>query len=106
MAIDAEACGLSRAQIADLVGVSLPTVDSWLARTRLDRNLPVAALPLWVKATGSRRLLEWVAQECGLHVVDDVTLQRAELGVLIAEHWAREALIDEARERELHREVA
>lgn len=66
MAIDVDNSGDSRAQLADRLGVTLPTVDSWLAETRRDRNIPLVAAPEWVKATGSPAVLEWAAREAGM----------------------------------------
>lgn len=91
MLSDIESSDESRALIADAIGVSQPTLDSWLARTRMDRMMPVTALAAWTKTTKSAVILNWIAGECELAVVDTETLRLAELGKITLEIREREA---------------
>lgn len=83
MLVDIADSESSRAMIADAIGVSQPTLDSWLAKTRMDRMMPVAALPEWVKATGGLSVLAWAAAECGYELADTEQQRDAALGRLV-----------------------
>jgi len=92
MGLDLDDCGergLSRAQVADAMDVKLPTLDSWLAQTRTDRNIPVAQGPDWVRATGSRRLLEWFAAQVGLRLVEPHVAEIGEAYIAVQQAKAR-----------------
>jgi hypothetical protein len=83
MLVDIADSESNRAMIADAIGVSQPTLDSWLAKTRMDRMMPAAALPAWVKATGGVAVLAWAAAECGYELADPEQQRDAALGRLV-----------------------
>lgn len=99
--IDARGLDLDREDIAAACGVSVARINKWAAPAYTDHLPPVQFLPLWIRATGSYRLVEWVANECDLHIVDTETLRLAELGRLALEVREREA-----RMKQLMGEVA
>jgi hypothetical protein len=85
LAKDLKECGQSRAQIAHVLSgelgyeVSLATLDAMLATTKSNR-MPVEWIPAWVKATGSRRILDLLCDECGLSVATQEDREFADFG--------------------------
>ncbi len=85
VAKDLNECGLSRAQVAYALSgelgyeVSVPMIEAIVAETKANR-MPAEWLPAWVKATGSRRLLDLLCEECGLSVATQTDRDFAEFG--------------------------
>jgi hypothetical protein len=85
VAKDLKECGLSRAQVAYVLSgelgyeVSVAAVDAIVAETKANR-MPAEWVPAWVKATGSRRLLDLLCEECGLSAATQEDTDFAELG--------------------------
>ncbi len=75
---------LSRDQVAEALGALLERsitraqVDAWVADTHAHR-FPADLVPAWVRVTGSRRLIDLLAAECGLWAADEDEWDLAEM---------------------------
>ncbi len=48
-------------------------IDQWTRGSRLDKNMSAAWIAAWCEATGSTRLMEFIAAQTGLEAVDPAT---------------------------------
>lgn len=86
LAQDLRESRLSRAQIADelskLSGRSINEshLDAYAAESKAGYRFPAELIPVWVKVTGSRRVIDLVCGELGLHLADETEGRLAELG--------------------------
>jgi hypothetical protein len=85
VAKDLDECGLSRAQVAHMMSaelgypVSVAAIEAIVAETKLNR-MPAEWIPAWVKATGSRRLLDMLCEQAGLSIATKEDREFAEFG--------------------------
>jgi hypothetical protein len=79
------ACPLSREQIADEVSrlsgarVTRSQIDAWTAESKPGHRFPATLIPAFVSVTGSLELLQLLAAEAGVYVVNSETVMRAEI---------------------------
>jgi len=82
---DLDECGVSRDQMAFALSgelgypVTVAQIDAIVAPTKANR-MPAEWIPAWVKATGSRRLLDVLCADCGLTVATSEDREFAEFG--------------------------
>jgi alkanesulfonate monooxygenase SsuD/methylene tetrahydromethanopterin reductase-like flavin-dependent oxidoreductase (luciferase family) len=97
---------LSREQLAERFSDSAGRAFSLTALEKLwnpgkdVKNLSVGHLPAWVRATGSRRLLEWAAESAGYWLGTPADRRDAELGRRVREAGTALRLIVEQVLRE------
>lgn len=84
---DLSDCGLSRAQVAYAMSaelnahITVAQIDAIVSATKVNR-LPAEWVGAWMKATGSRRILDQLCADAGLTVATKEDQQFAELGRL------------------------
>lgn len=97
---DAQTAGLSRETVAERMSlflgerVSVNMLNNYASISRTDHRLPLARLLGLLHATGDRRLLQMLAEECGWAVIDAKYLPLIELAAV---QEAEQALAKRAR---------
>jgi hypothetical protein len=104
LSADMRQCRLSRAQIADQLSfragrkISEAMLDNFAAESK-EHRFPADLVCLWVRITGSRRLLDAIADEAGYHIVDEVGKRLMDIGAAQVEWERAEAKLRGAKDR-------